>query len=170
MAATRRGDDLCKTTWERNRVQCKSKDTTPSCQSECQALLHRHLSSRALQWEGWACGSCFVLNWQPASWQGTVILWMIVLPLQTLLGRVFPCQKLNDSRAPDLSFCDASHFSHLSAIYKLQVWKADNTERLSVSITWLAVILSEWDRVSHWGKREVHLTVLTMLFTQLCIR
>ena len=66
---------------------------------------------------------------------------MIVLPLQTLLGRVFPMS--------DLSFYDASHFSHLGAIYKLQVWKADNTERLSMSIAWLAVILSKWDRVSH---------------------
>ena len=161
MAATKRGDDLCKTTWERNGVQGKSKDTTPFCPSECQALLYRYLSSCPLQWEGWACGSCFVLNWQPASWQRTVILWMIVLPLQTLLSRVFPMS--------DLRFCDTSHFSYLAAIYKLQVWKADNTERLSVSIAWLAVILSKWDRVSHWEKKEVHLVLLTLLFTPLCI-
>lgn len=65
--------------------------------------------------------SYFGSDWQPSSSRGTVILWVIILPLQTLLGGVFPMSKTEDSKVPGLiSFPEANHLSHLSAICKTQ--------------------------------------------------
>lgn len=77
-------------------------------------LFGRKLAACFLTGELWSCEWQFCLR--RLSWAGS-----------------FPYQKLNDSRVPGLiSFPDASHFSHLSTIYKSQGLESRHRRILSV--------------------------------------
>lgn len=95
-------------------------------------------SSQITQWEGCACGdSQWTLVWVQI---GSLLLegelwsceWQFCLCRLSWAGS-FPCQKLNDSRVPGLiSFPDASHFPHLSTIYKSQGLESRHRRTLRV--------------------------------------
>lgn len=113
--------------------------------------------------------SYFGSNWQPSSSQGTVILWVIILPLQTLLGGVFPMSKTEDSKVPGLiSFPEANHLSHLSAICKAQGLES-RWYRKTVGVRYQASCnLVQTGQVTHCGKIEVYLGTQGPHFPLLC--
>lgn len=115
----------------------------PSAYLNIKLCFTKYLPSQITQWEGLASGDS---QWTLVLSQiGSLLLdrglwsceWQFCLCRLSWAGS-FPCQKLNGSRVPGLiSFPEASHFSHLSTIYKSQVLE-NRQHRRTLSVRYKA--------------------------------
>lgn len=114
---------------------------------------------------------CLGSDWQPAPWQGTVILWVIIFPGTLSWMGLSSVKNWTSAGFPVLlvSLMQVT-FLICQPFISHKVRKADNAERHLMSDIRQAAIWLKQGSVSHWGNKELHLeTLRVVLLMPWCI-